>query len=64
MLERTILNFHTWQDIKANESVAKNCIQINNSLTKLQDDARKFNSRENLFDIKVSDYGKLSTMVK
>lgn len=45
MLERTILNFHTWQDIKANESVAKNCIQINNSLNKLQEDARKFNSR-------------------
>ena len=64
MLERTILNFHTWQDIKNHESVAQNCIQINNSLAKLQDEARKFNSRENLFDIKQSDYGKISTMVK
>ena len=64
MLERTILNFHTWQDIKNHESVAQNCIQINNSLHKLQDEARKFNSRENLFDIKQSDYGKISTMVK
>ena len=45
MLERTILNFHTWQDIKNHDNVSKNCIQINNSLHKLQDDARKFNSR-------------------
>lgn len=58
------MNFHTWQDIKNHENVAQNCIQINNSLQKLQDEARKFNSRENLFDIKQSDYSKISTMVK
>jgi len=25
-LERTILNFHTWQDIKNHELVAKSCV--------------------------------------
>ena len=45
MLERTIVNFHTWQDIKNHDTVSKNCVQINHSLAKLQDEARKFNSR-------------------
>lgn len=44
-LERTIKNFHTWQDIKNHETVAKSCYEINKSLVALQDDARKYNSR-------------------
>ena len=44
-LQRTIKNFHTWQDIKNHSTVAKSCYEINKSLVALQDDARKYNSR-------------------
>lgn len=58
------MNFHTWQDIKNHEVVAKSCIEINKSLQTLQEDARKFNSRETLFDMDNTDYGKIQQMVK
>jgi dynein heavy chain len=63
-LERTIHNFHSWQDIKAHENAAKSCMEINKSLAALQEDAKKFNSREGLFDIEGTDYNKIQTMVR
>lgn len=63
-LEITIKNFHSWQDIKAHETAAKSCIEINKSLVQLQEDAKKFNSREILFDIETTDYSRIQSMVR
>ena len=63
-LERTIRNYHTYHDINKHEDVSKSCEEINKSLAGLQDEARKFNSRENLFDLDQTDYNKISSMVK
>ena len=63
-MERTIQNFHSYQDINKHEEVSKSCIEINKSLVALQDEARKINSRENLFDMEMTDYNKIGSMVK
>ena len=63
-LERTIQNFHSWQDIKNHENAAKSCLEINKSLIGLQEDARKYNSRESLFDVETTDYSKIQMMVR
>lgn len=63
-LERTIQNFHSWQDIKNYEAVATSCVEINKNLAALHEDAKKFNSREILFDSESTDYGKIQTMIR
>ena len=61
-LERTILNFNQHQQLKNHEEVAQIAMDINKCIIQFQEDARKFNSREALFDMDTTDYSKISTM--
>lgn len=60
-LERTIQNFHTHQRLDNHEEIAKDVISINEQLVKYQEDARKFNFQENLFEMpETTDYSKIA----
>lgn len=63
-LERTIQGFHSHQNINDHENIAKDVASVNEQLTKFQEDAKKFNNQEDLFDIERTDYNKLFQMVR
>lgn len=63
-MERTISNFYQYQNINQHEEVAKVVTTINENLSQFNEDAKKFNSREQLFDLEMTDYTKIQTMIK
>jgi len=64
-LERTIQNFHQHQKLENHNDIAQDVASVNEQLARYQDDARKFNMQESLFEMTTqTDYNKLNTMVK
>jgi hypothetical protein len=53
------MNFHQYQDIKAHEEVSKVAQDVNKQLADLISESRKFNSRENLFEVEQTNYDKI-----
>ena len=49
-IERTVMNFHQYQNLKNYEEVAIIAEDINKSLLLYIEESKKFNSREALFD--------------
>lgn len=50
-MERNISNFNQYQSINQHEEVAKIVKSVNESLASFTEESRKFNSREQLFDL-------------
>jgi dynein heavy chain len=44
------------------EEVAQIAADINKCIVQFQEEAKKFNSRENLFEMESTDYNKIQTM--
>ena len=63
-LERTIQNFGQYQNINQHLEVSKEVESINESLKVFNEEAKKYNLREGLFNKETSDYGIISQMTK
>lgn len=63
-LERTILNFNSYNDINQHEEVAQTALNIIKQTKEFFDEARKFNSREGLFEMETTNYDQLANMEK
>jgi dynein heavy chain, axonemal len=63
-LERTIQNFGQYQNIHQHVEVAKEVESINESLKVFTEEAKKYNSRESLFNKETTDYSIISQISK
>lgn len=63
-LEQTINGFSSYTDLKKHAEMSKIVIEIQDSLGQIQEDSRKFNQREHLFGKELTEYNKLSGMLK
>ncbi|CAD8156782.1 unnamed protein product [Paramecium pentaurelia] len=61
-LERTIQNFNQHQTLKSHAEIAQTAQDVNKYLAEFQEQARKFNSREALFDQEQTDYNKITLL--
>ncbi|KAL4427402.1 hypothetical protein ABPG74_009674 [Tetrahymena malaccensis] len=63
-LERTILNFNQYSDINQHEEVAQTALNIIKQIKEFQEESRKFNSREGLFEMESTNYEQIINMEK
>ena len=63
-LERQILGFHQYNNLKQCEEIAKIVTGINDSLKESEKQALIYNNRESLFGLETTDYSKLKVMQK
>lgn len=63
-LDQTISSFYNFQDLKNAEDVAQTCHDVNKCLNQFIEDSKKFNSREMLFEMELTNYEKIQTMQK
>ena len=59
-LSQTITNFHEFNNFAASEVVAFTAIDVNKQLQSFLEDAKKFNYRENLFGMEITNYDKIA----
>ena len=63
-LSQTITNFHEFDNFAASEVVAFTAIDVNKQLQSFLEDAKKFNYRENLFGMEITNYDKIAQNAK
>ena len=64
IIDRKVMSFYQYQNIANHEEVAKTVTEVNQSLNEFQEKARLYNNREALFDQEITDYSKLTQIVK
>lgn len=64
LLERQVLMFHQNYSIEKHAQVFETVNEANKALARLNEAARKFNSREQLFGIEMTDYSKIQSLIK
>lgn len=57
-------NFHTNNSVSSHSSIIKMCAEVMKTLNQLNEQSRKFNSREILFGREQTDYQRLQTLTK
>jgi dynein heavy chain len=62
--EKVIRNFHTNNAVSSHGSIIKMCSEVMQTLATLNEQSRKFNSREILFGREQTDYQRLQTVTK
>ena len=63
-IDRVVMSFHQHQNITFHEEVAKTVADISKSLNEFQEKARLYNNREGLFGQEITDYSKLTQVIK
>jgi len=63
-LERIVLSFHTNNSIANHETIMRMCSEVTGKLQNLNEQSRKFNSREILFNLDQTDYARLQQVTK
>lgn len=63
-IEKIISGFHQYKNINMHADVAKMARNINDQLKSYQEQSKLFNSREQLFEVEISDYSLLGTLTK
>jgi len=62
--EKVIRNFHTNNSVSSHAGIIKMCAEVMSTLSNLNEQARKFNSREILFGRDQTDYQRLQNVTK
>lgn len=63
-MSRSIAQFHTYNKKDQHQEIAQKVLLINEALQNSIADAKRFNSRENLFEKEITDYSKVQEMAK